>query len=36
MVVLGIALQCFWILTLVGLGRIALGRVMQRLEVQGG
>jgi len=32
----GIALQCFWIAALVGLGRIALARAMSRLEVQGG
>lgn len=32
----GLALQAFWTLTLIALGRWALSRVMRRLEVQGG
>jgi ABC-2 type transport system permease protein len=32
----GIGLQVFWTLVLVGLGRLWLGRVMDRLQVQGG
>ena len=32
----GLALQAFWTLALVVLGRWALARVMCRLEVQGG
>jgi len=31
-----LALQCFWIALLVGVGRLALGRTMRRLQVQGG
>lgn len=33
---LGLGLQVFWTLALVLLGRFAMGRVMRRLEVQGG
>ncbi len=32
----GIGLQVFWTVVLVGLGRLWLGRVMDRLQVQGG
>jgi ABC-type uncharacterized transport system permease subunit len=32
----GIGLQVFWILVLGGLGRLWMGRVMGRLQVQGG
>ena len=32
----GLALQAFWTLTLIALGRWALSRDMRRLEVQGG
>jgi ABC-2 type transport system permease protein len=36
MALAGIGLQVFWTLVLVGLGRLWLGRVMDRLQVQGG
>ena len=36
MALAGIGLQVFWTLVLVGLGRLWLGRVMGRLQVQGG
>ncbi|KQW59796.1 ABC transporter permease [Variovorax sp. Root411] len=32
----GLGLQCFWIVALVGLGHVAMGRTMRKLEVQGG
>lgn len=32
----GLALQCGWTVLLVALGRMAMGRTMRRLEVQGG
>ncbi|WP_066272094.1 ABC transporter permease [Hydrogenophaga palleronii] len=32
----GLALQCLWTVLLVLLGRVAMGRTMRRLEVQGG
>jgi ABC-2 type transport system permease protein len=32
----GLAVQLFWIVVLVGLGRLWMGRVMGRLQVQGG
>jgi len=31
-----LALQCVWIVVLIALGRAAMGRAMQRLDVQGG
>jgi ABC-2 type transport system permease protein len=36
MALLGLALQCFWIVVLSAVGRVSLERVMRRLEVQGG
>jgi ABC-2 type transport system permease protein len=33
---IGLGLQCFWIVALVALGRLAMDRTMGRLEVQGG
>jgi ABC-2 type transport system permease protein len=35
-VLAGLALQCTWVVLLVALGRLAMGRTMRRLEVQGG
>ena len=32
----GLALQAFWVVVLMGLGRLAMTRTMQRLEIQGG
>ena len=32
----GLGLQCAWIVVLVAFGRLAMGRTMRRLEVQGG
>ncbi|BEP37470.1 hypothetical protein GmRootV59_44410 [Variovorax sp. V59] len=32
----GLGLQCFWIAVLVALGRVAMGRTMRSLQVQGG
>lgn len=32
----GLGLQCFWIVVLVGFGHVAMGRTMRKLEVQGG
>jgi ABC-2 type transport system permease protein len=33
---LGLGLQCFWIVALVALGHLAMDRTMRKLEVQGG